>query len=477
MGKGVRGTIRAHGFHLTKPPHPNAPNQTTYTQTQITEFIPSQSQGQTTSNGGGSGSGLSLSQRMEQFAQQGIYIPVRVHTAANAVDERNKRRDLREDDKREFRPGRGKNTRVTRMVSYNSNSMNTYDRACLISTVFRGSTVGVQGTRVKHGRYDSSHSKRQTDYHTIYDFSCPEGRSTNEPAGVAILIPKNMEPFVRSIHKPKDTVMQGRAGAIRIKQDKADLDVTFITVYAHTELPGREEDKRNVAIWHWVDELIADLPSRTVPIIFTDANGRVGSNRTQTTGGRDTRAANLEYGPNGYIDEHSAETRHPVGPYGTEQENKNGKLLRTTAERHGMVLINTWDPDGCGPSYFHNANENGVHTVRHSRIDYILLPSSVMGLVKSVRSMVGMGVILQTGNPTGFPKDHVPISMEIHWPPVATNSRQTTKVDMDALARAVADPSSVVARACAEWMENEFQNDIQLGFDTSRQLRRMVSYR
>ena len=329
MGKGTRGTIRAHGCHLNKQPHTNVDKRVSFKQTHITDYVPSQSQGHGVTYGGGSSSGLSLSQRMEQFKQQGIPVPARVQTAARAVDERNDRRDDRGDDKRSFRPGRRRNSRITRMVTYNANCMNTYERTCLVSTVLRGCVAGVQGTRTKHGKYDSSHSKRQTAYHTVYDFACPEGRSANEPAGVAMVIEKCMEPFVKSIHKPKESNLQGRVGAIRIKHDQADLDVTFIVVYAHTEVPGRDEDKRNVAIWHWVDELLADLPTRTVPILFTDANGRVGSNRVHTTGGRDVRAARLEYGPNGFIDEHTAEARHPVGPYGTEQKNKNTGIPKT----------------------------------------------------------------------------------------------------------------------------------------------------
>ena len=147
----------------------------------------------------------------------------------------------------------------------------------------------MQVTRRRHAKYESSHSIRRTDMHTVYDFTCPQGRLANDPAGVSIMLPSGMEFTVKQIHVPKEYELQGRVGAIRIRHDAADLDVLIVVVYAHTETTDRDPDKRNVAIWHWVDELIAQAATRTTPIILTDANGHVGHSRGEGRSNRDRR--------------------------------------------------------------------------------------------------------------------------------------------------------------------------------------------
>jgi len=82
--------------------------------------------------------------------------------------------------------------------------MNTYARLVLISLAFRGCEVGIQGTRTRHDSTETHYSTRVTDFHTTYDFTCPKGRLKNEPAGVAIMIPRGMESHVRSVHAPRD---------------------------------------------------------------------------------------------------------------------------------------------------------------------------------------------------------------------------------------------------------------------------------
>ena len=234
---------------------------------------------QTTLNfqtGGSSGSGLLLASRMEQYAQQGIPIPQWVHTAAHRTDKRNTDRDRRGEEAWIFKPGRNRQTRTARIVTYNANSLNTTGRLDLVSTALRGCIIGVQGTRLKHGKYDTPYRTRTTPYHTSYDFSCPSGRQLNEPAGVSIILPKNMAPYVREIHHPTETHIQGRAGAIRIRKDSCDLDVTLICVYAHTETPDGTTDKQNIDIWKWVDTQLGNSALRNTPIILTDANGHVG---------------------------------------------------------------------------------------------------------------------------------------------------------------------------------------------------------
>ena len=119
-GTGSRGTFRAPGGH-----HQTHTQTRHVRQTNITEYIHSQSQRGQTAQGGSSGSGLSLGQRVDQFMEQGIPIPAWIRTAAHSMDARNIRRDADGEGRREFRPRRGKRTRPR----------------CLWASHFRGQTA------------------------------------------------------------------------------------------------------------------------------------------------------------------------------------------------------------------------------------------------------------------------------------------------------------------------------------------------
>ena len=193
--------------------------------------------------------------------------------------------------------------------------------------------MGVQGTRMVHEKGHSPYSTRDTEYHRCIDFTCPKGRQTNQPAGVAILLPTGLHHYIRSNEYPRkqyETDLVGRAGAIRIKCDTEDLDVAVIVVYARPETMGREEDPLNVQLWRWVDEYVSELPARCIPIILTDANGRVGSVRTQEYGGRDGRYAEFD-GRGGVARRGQEDETGPVGSSRPDRENKNGRILRRTA--------------------------------------------------------------------------------------------------------------------------------------------------
>ena len=263
--------------------------------------------------------------------------------------------------------------------------MNTASRLILVSTACRGSVVGVQGTRARHGRFDTAYSTRRTPFHTCIDFTVPEGRQSNDPAGVSILLPHSMVPYIRQIYCSPHTDRQGRIGAVRLRRDDADLDVILLVTYAHPELPGTETDQRNVEIWKEASQVLQGVSNRTVPIVFTDANGRVGAlpqarRRNHAAGrGAGRRAAG---GPR---EEGDADDIPAVGPYGAATENKNGALLRNFADTNGLVLVNTWRPEGSGSTYFTLGNAAEGRRASSSRIDYILMPAWAMRMVSSIR--------------------------------------------------------------------------------------------
>eukprot|EP00971_Amphidinium_carterae_P352729 6492717-Amphidinium_carterae.2 len=68
--------------------------------------------------------------------------------------------------------------------------------------------------------------------------------------------------------------MQGRVGALRLKSSL--FDFTVFTVYAPPEPQSDKGKAVTEAVWRFVEEVLAELPDRTVPIILCDANGHVG---------------------------------------------------------------------------------------------------------------------------------------------------------------------------------------------------------
>ena len=76
--------------------------------------------------------------------------------------------------------------------------------------------------------------ERNKNHHT-YHFPQPVRGSTRDKikAGVAIMIPNTVTHLVESVVAPTDIEMIGRAGYIRLKDNK--IDTTIITIYCPIE--------------------------------------------------------------------------------------------------------------------------------------------------------------------------------------------------------------------------------------------------
>ena len=85
-----------------------------------------------------------------------------------------------------------------------------------------------------------------------------------------------------------------------------------------------------------------------------DANGHVGTHRTRDR--EDTHGRPEEAGH--------------IGPYGAEEENYNGTLLREAAALHDWTVLNTWDPTASGKTWYGGKQCS-------TRVDYIL--TDIMG--------------------------------------------------------------------------------------------------
>ena len=133
---------------------------------------------------------------------------------------------------------------------------------------------------------------------------------------------------------------------------------------------------------------LREIPIRSTPIVFTDANGHTGKGQVRD----------------------KTDSLQGIGPEGAEKENKNGKLLREFCERTDMTAINTWWPKGGGATYF-SAREIGGRIRKYShRIDYVLIPIGEMCRIRDCRVLMREGLQLQnTQRALGHLIDHVPV--------------------------------------------------------------------
>ena len=73
---------------------------------------------------------------------------------------------------------------------------------------------------------------------------------------------------------PDNPALFGRLGGVRSKSNCHD--VTFFVAYGYVEPRTDKERSMALLFWEQLSEWLAQLPSRSVPVVLIDANGRVG---------------------------------------------------------------------------------------------------------------------------------------------------------------------------------------------------------
>ena len=305
-----------------------------------------------------------------------------------------KRRVYIPDEDRDAKRYDKNNGRVQEMITYNAMYAADGVRIRDISQAFPRAVIGVQGARQRREIHEPAYKTRKTERHVVYDFPhVTAGKKKGGPtAGVAIFLPHAMATYISTIKHPNDQRLQGRAGLVRVKLPDG-RDYVFITVYARVEQAGGSEDELNIKLWEWVENELRDMPTRSTPVIFTDANGHTGKGTHQTQA--------------------TDERRRGIGTEGAERENKNGKILREFCERTGMVAINTWWPRGGGATYFTARDIGGRNRKYSSRIDYVLMPVEEMNRIQECRVLKREGLQLQHSRQAlAYLIDHVPVRVK-----------------------------------------------------------------
>ena len=167
----------------------------------------------------------------------------------------------------------GQKNRKLELITYNAMYAGNWMRMQDISQTFPRGVVGIQGAKQRRDPEASAYKTRKTGRHVVFDFPHPHthNRKGGPLAGVAILLPHAMATGISMIKHPTEKRLQGRGGLIRVKLPDG-RDYAFITIYARVEEPGDKADEVNNALWEWVENELRELPTRSTPVIFTDAN-------------------------------------------------------------------------------------------------------------------------------------------------------------------------------------------------------------
>jgi exonuclease III len=251
----------------------------------------------------------------------------------------------------------------------------------------------LQGTQRKT---QASVETYRTGTHLIYEWGFTP--ASGKAAGVIIALrAKLFQPdhVVRVYTPPAE--FQGRAAALRLKRG----DVDFLVVNVYVPINPRTHDERTYIqrLWAWTDNLLSQMPHRCVPLIFTDANARVGKGPASDSIG----------------------TCQPV------TENHNGKALRELLTKHCFSAINTFHD--AGDTYFGQFGNN-------SRIDYICLPTSMAGRVLRCQVLYAAGKRLQL-IPSAGKRDHMPLQIVFKHKHTFHHSPSNFTWDRPGLARGV----------------------------------------
>ena len=230
-----------------------------------------------------------------------------------------------------------------------------------------------------------------------------KGQLTNSHAGVQLCLKRRMlceRNVVQVLSIPPE--LQGRGGALRVK--RADADFCFIVCYFHPSSNQPYPTRVNSALWKWVDTVVSQLPARCVPCVLGDINAKVGK----------------EGVGDGLF---ALSDNNNLGPCNPEIQNHNGEQLHTFLHTHFMSAVNTFHP--VGPTYF------GIVAGYTSRVDYICLPTSLLGSVQNCCVWHATGDDLQLVAAPGK-RDHRPIQVVVEHTLAASQNSASGNLQWDA---------------------------------------------
>jgi len=231
--------------------------------------------------------------------------------------------------------------------------------------------VALQGTRRK---LTSEHHFQLVHNSGFFIFDAGYGCHSNKHAGVSIAFNKKFfhTNDIHAVAFPSDPCLQGRAIAVRARRQ--GRDITFISAYFP---PSGTATATTDKLYNWLLNFLWDIPIRTCPILFLDANAKVGIPPRQLirgiTGNCETSGTTGNYETSG-----TQETVRPdtdglmhsqnIGKYNADHENHNGTIFRQLLCKTNLCATNTFRSNS--PTFYSGTNNCS------SRVDYICCPIS-----------------------------------------------------------------------------------------------------
>eukprot|EP00971_Amphidinium_carterae_P081407 1610596-Amphidinium_carterae.1 len=279
-----------------------------------------------------------------------------------------------------------------RCVQYNpqhvgaSRSLSTMRTYCVRALSLTGT-----GQSRKNSSFDGSLDLLQVEACGYFVLQWPHGArrgatGTNKSCGCMLAVQKNLFPRTSLVQTwTPPSRIQGRGGAARFRI-RGLLDVCFLVVYG--PVPSSDPDGEvQRCLTGWLGKVLDALPARCMPILVMDANCHVGLERVDNT---------MSWVLSSGLD--------CVGAFGAERQSANATGYLDVLNAHRLLLVNTFQQSGCGPTYF---SSNSA-----TRVDYIAVPRCMLERVSNCAVWRRTGRRLQLAE-CARNMDHAPVAVEL----------------------------------------------------------------
>lgn len=198
--------------------------------------------------------------------------------------------------------------------------------------------------------------------HQFHWISFPYGVGGSKHAGCAVALRADTSTLgaVCQVISPSDPQLRGRAGLVRVRA--AGYNFTAIVSLCPPSFADGSNRKLLRKLRAWVTNAIHALPARTLPVLLTDANARLGLVRNGADGGS-------------VLDRSDA-----VGDCDPEPETPAGREFMEMLEYTKLTAVNSFF--NIGPTCF------AFNGLTDSRIDFVCLPCAQLGRVHDARTCV-----------------------------------------------------------------------------------------
>ena len=226
-----------------------------------------------------------------------------------------------------------------KIVTYNPQCAARRDRCYSILQCFAyAQIIGLQGTNAVVGRFQQNSSYRLENYksHHLFVWHAADTEYSNVSTGVTVAW--NKQTFKKShfsaVYSPP-CELQGRGGAVLFEHERF-VNILAMSLYflASGDYSYRKYVINQLLVW--AQAVFDDMPKRTIPLLFIDANLHFASN---------------------------VQTNQVVGPVFPARSSTNSALFVRFLKKNNMVLVHTF-VGSAGPTFFH-------WTGHKTRVDYI----------------------------------------------------------------------------------------------------------